>query len=654
MQKKTSDEVKEKQVFAVETENKINETSEFYRPAGARGALLFFLLMDLCKMHTFYKYSLDAFLMVVTRAVNSITLRKPKAPKEEKKPAEEDEEEKPPPGSDDEEGDGEEAVEEEEEEEEEEIIELAGKDLLKRVVQLEKVVTEFVFNYTRRGLLDADKLTVATMMLLKILVRGNKVPADEATALIKAPPDPSPPPMPENAKSWLSETQWAQLKSLQAYEAFKKGGDLMQNLESDSMGWRRWFSEEKAEGADLPRAVRELGPFHRLFLLRIMRPDRIGAALTQFITENLGNEYVEQSPFNMEQSYEESTCITPYFFVLFPGVDPTPTIEALGKKLGKTEAASSFVNISMGQGQETYALNALTKCANEGNWIMMQNIHLMQAWLKQLERALEVVEEFSHADFRCFLSAEPPSALQGPLWEVIPEPILQRCIKVADEAPADLKSNLRRAYSKFSQDNIEECKKPKEFKAVLFALCFFHALISGRIKFGAGGWSKKYPFNDGDLTICGQVTRNYLNSAEELGIDVPWPDLRYLFGEIMYGGHITDPWDRRVNNTYLKVLITPGLLAGENLAQGFKSPDSSKMEYEQYVKYIEDRFPIEIPQMFGLHPNAEIGFLTNQGVNLFRVISEISGGGEAVEGVALMAHVNTSIYTRDSFLQISI
>merc|ERR1711879_506486 len=83
--KKTSDEVKEKVVIAQDTEIKINETSELYRPTGARGALLFFLLMDLCKMHTFYKYSLDSFVMVVTRAVNSITLRKPKVPKEPKK-----------------------------------------------------------------------------------------------------------------------------------------------------------------------------------------------------------------------------------------------------------------------------------------------------------------------------------------------------------------------------------------------------------------------------------------------------------------------------------------------------------------------------------------------------------------------------------------
>eukprot|EP00927_Polykrikos_kofoidii_P045594 TRINITY_DN39630_c0_g1_i1.p1 TRINITY_DN39630_c0_g1~~TRINITY_DN39630_c0_g1_i1.p1 ORF type:complete len:2263 (+),score=448.81 TRINITY_DN39630_c0_g1_i1:88-6789(+) len=624
--KRTSDDVKEKQVIAQDTEIKINETSEFYRPTGARGSLLFFLLMDLCKMHTFYKYSLDAFVMVVTRAVNSITLRTVKV-KEEKKEEEAEGEQETGGDADDDDEDEEDEPEEEEEEEVEEIIELQGKELKARVVRLESVITYFVFNYTRRGLLDTDKLTVCTMMVMKILERTGLISAEERITLIMAPPDPNPSPIPENARVWLTETQWAQLKTLENLEAFKKGGPLTQNVEQDHLTWKRWYSEEKAEIADLPRSARDLSPFQRLFLLRIMRPDRIGAALTQFIMENLGNDYIEQSPFDMEIAYQESTCITPFFFVLFPGVDPTPMIESLGRKLGMTEAKGTFINISMGQGQETVALNTLTQAAKEGYWLMLQNIHLMQAWLKDLERALEVIEEFSHESFRIYLSSEPPGPMQGPLWDTIPEPILQRCIKVADEAPADLKSNLRRAYSKFSQDSIDECTKPKEFKAILFALCFFHALISGRIKFGAGGWSKKYPFNDGDLTICGQVAINYLNNAEVLGTEVPWPDLRYIFGEIMYGGHITDPWDRRVDTTYLAVLITPELLVGGNLSPGFKSPDPTKIEYPGYVKYIEERFPMEIPQMYGLHPNAEIGFLTNQGVNTFRTISQISGGG---------------------------
>ena len=49
-----------------------------------------------------------------------------------------------------------------------------------------------------------------------------------------------------------------------------------------------------------------------------------------------------------------------------------------------------------------------------------------------------------------------------------------------------------------------------------------------RRKFGAIGWSTKYNFNEVDLQICADVLNNFL-----------YEDLRYLYGEIMYGGHIT-------------------------------------------------------------------------------------------------------------------
>jgi len=648
--KRTSDEVKEKVNTARETEAKINEISENYRGTANRGSLLFFLMMDLGKMHTFYKYSLEAFIMVISRAIHSVCLRKPKDENQQRKksveaevdaavnlgdgsasrasPKEEKTEKK---WEDMEEKDGEDMgdmVEEEVEEEEEEIIELSGKDLVKRVEVLQSVVTIFVFSYVRRGLLDADKLTVASMLVLRVLVRSGAVSMHELNILIRAPLDPNTPPLPENARSWLTDSQWAQLKSLEQISTFKSSTSaLTQNMEQDSLGWKRWFGEEKAEIADLPRSCRELSTFHRLFLLRVMRPDRIGAALTQFVIDNLGSEFVEQAPFDMWQTYQESTCSTPIFFILFPGTDPTPIVENIAHKLGMTAHNGRLVNISMGQGQEMVAINALNKAARDAGWVLLQNVHLMQDWLKTLERALEGLEEFADENFRCILTSEPPSALQGPLWPMIPEAILQKCIKIADESPTDLKSNLRRAYSKFSQDNIDACllKKRTEYKATLLALCFFHSLISGRIKFGPQGWSRKYPFNDGDLTICAQVLCNYLNNAESLGIDVPWPDLRYIFGEIMYGGHITDHWDRRVCTTYLKTLIIPELLNNLSLAPGFKSPDASKMDYVNYVKFIEERFPPEQPQLFSLHPNAEIGYLTNQGISIFATVQSVSG-----------------------------
>merc|ERR1719269_562649 len=105
----------------------------------------------------------------------------------------------------------------------------------------------------------------------------------------------------------------------------------------------------------------------------------------------------------------------------------------------------------MGQGQEQIALTSLRKQAEVGGWIMLANIHLMQSWLPQLDRALEVIEELSHVEFRCVLSSEPPAAPGVPLdivmlLEIVPEAVLQRCIKIADEAPSDLKSNLRRRH----------------------------------------------------------------------------------------------------------------------------------------------------------------------------------------------------------------
>jgi len=41
---------------------------------------------------------------------------------------------------------------------------------------------------------------------------------------------------------------------------------------------------------------------------------------------------------------------TPVFFVLFPGVDPTPEVERIGLKNGVSIAEGTFINISMGQG----------------------------------------------------------------------------------------------------------------------------------------------------------------------------------------------------------------------------------------------------------------------------------------------------------------
>jgi len=60
----------------------------------------------------------------------------------------------------------------------------------------------------------------------------------------------------------------------------------------------------------------------------------------------------------------------------------------------------------------------------------------------------------------------------------------------------------------------------------------------------------------GDLNISVSVLFNYLEANNK----VPWEDLRYLFGEIMYGGHITDDWDRKLCISYLEELMQSDLV----------------------------------------------------------------------------------------------
>lgn len=42
-----------------------------------------------------------------------------------------------------------------------------------------------------------------------------------------------------------------------------------------------------------------------------------------------------------------------------------------------------------------------------------------------------------------------------------------------------------------------------------------------------------------------------------------------------------------------------------------------------YHNYIDDMMPPESPYLYGLHPNAEIGFLTTTSENLFRTVFEM-------------------------------
>ena len=71
-------------------------------------------------------------------------------------------------------------------------------------------------------------------------------------------------------------------------------------------------------------------------------------------------------------------------------------------------------------------------------------------------------------------------------------------------------------------------------------------------------------------------------------------------------------------------------IEGKNIT--FKCP--APLGYEKYIEYLETEVPGETPLAFGMHPNAEIDFRTNQCNVLFRTLVELQpkDSGNAGEG----------------------
>lgn len=656
---------------AKEYETQLNGLSGKYQSVACRGALLFFLMNELQRMHPYYVYSLNAFVVIFQRGMDLVAagdrpqsantgglLGRLKAAAKKVIATQRFQwnadllladrvlDSSDADGSQQQESDLGALMEE------------AEKDplptpeqIIVRCSQLQISITDVVFNYIRRGMLEKDKLTLATQLGLSILVNEGKITQLDAYCFVHAYRESHAGTASQGMgllSEWLSEVAWKRVCWLeQQVPSLQKIGASMRG---ESEEWREWCDRNNPEAVPLPGSLLNTttaSPLTTLHVVRALRPDRMCAAIQSFLVQHFGTSIVQQPPFDMDATYQETSASTPMLFMLFPGVDPTAWVEALGRKFDYTTSRGNLSVLSMGQGQEALADATLLSSSREGGWVLLQNIHLMPSWLAKLERTLELCSVAADTNFRCFLSAEPVVSID----QLLPESLLQSCIKVANEAPTDLRSNLKRAWASFTPAQVETTStRPTEFQQSLFALCFFHALVLGRRRFGTQGWSRAYSFNTGDLVICADILRRYVDKADSMPskgvgaatLALPWDDLRYIFGEIMYGGHITDHWDRITNASYLSSILTPDLFStkgGKELADGFHMPaDVTTFTYSKYTAFIDATLaPSDSPRIYGLHPNAEVGYLIEAASMVFMTLSTVPAFASAAQATPVTA-----------------
>lgn len=150
--------------------------------------------------------------------------------------------------------------------------------------------------------------------------------------------------------------------------------------------------------------------------------------------------------------------------------------------------------------------------------------------------------------------------------------------------------------------------QPTTLRKYLFGLCFLHAVLCERRKFGALGWNIPYAFSDADLQASARTLQN-MAASNELRMD----GVKYLVSTILYGGRVTDDKDRRFLLAQVDEVISEEL-NGDGFAldsgggkYGLPSDSSGVLHsLEGTLKFVRQSWPQEDDAaVFGLHVRAD-------------------------------------------------
>ncbi|OMJ92498.1 hypothetical protein SteCoe_4738 [Stentor coeruleus] len=566
------------------TKSEIEKDRSAYQPAALRGSILFFAMSGLSAISTMYEYSLSNYLRVFRQSLKD-----------------------------------------------------ARKDnmTVTRVKNIIEKLTMNIYNYTCLGIFERHKIMFSFHMTVMIMDMDGEIDAIEYDFFLKGNTSLEAVSM-VKPFAWMPDQGWKDLDRL--IELNSKFSKLRTDIMKNEKIWKEWYDLETPEKVPVPMSYDTLNAIEKLCILKIFRIDRVYNGIKNFIVEKHRSEhFIIPPPPQYDKIYEQTNCNSPVVFILSPGADPLSDVTKLGELKGFT--GNKFKPLALGQGMGVQAIEFLKTGAQRGHWVMLQNCHLLTKWLKELEKELEQITK-PHTDFRLWLTTEPTN--QFPLS------ILQQSLKVVTEPPDGLKQNMRALFSKISDESLKECPHPA-FIPIVYVLTFAHAVVQDRKKYGKIGWNVSYDFNESDFRISMRLLSMYLTKATlEKDEAIPWNSLKYLIGEAMYGGRVTDDYDRRILATYLNEYMGDFIFDTNQpfffSRTGFDYTIPHEPSYEIYTNSIMELPSLNSPEVFGLHSNAEIRYFTNATKNLWlNLLSMRSSEGSASSSELSEAFLNSTI-----------
>ncbi|CAE7357297.1 DNAH6 [Symbiodinium natans] len=514
-----------------------------------------------------------------------------------------------------------------------------------------------IFQNVCRGLFEDNKLTCSFLIATALQRHAGEITAKEWSLLLRGlglldmtqkPPNPDP--------DFFTEKMWDYALRLHlgmegmgqdlSFEAsltnnVRHDTPHLQKLPADYDGVQ-WLHCDVGR----PKELNQLHYFHYLLLLKAkqtsatwnfptgqgLAQEKLLVAIQEHTRRCLGENFIIFPTATVAELYADSTRSTPIVFVLSTGADPTSMLLRFAQEL---DMASTMGVISLGQGQGPKAIKMVDEACKKGTWVLLQNCHLYKTFMPQLEKMCETLEESNmiHKDFRLFLTSMPAA--------YFPVPVLQNGIKLTTEPPKGLRANVIRSFLPMTDEQLGDSAKDKEWRKLQFGLKFFHAVIQERRKFGPLGWNIRYEFNDSDLETSTTITHNML----ELDGPIPWDTLLFVIGHINYGGRVTDDNDRKCLLAILEKYVTPKILEpGYAFSESgtYRCPDNSDTaDVESWRKFVAS-FPLaEQPEVFGMHDNANISFMSQESEKVLNTVLSIQpreaggGGGKSSEEIVL-------------------